>query len=347
MWILANCGNFGEFAKSAQTQLEPALAHHPHFLCLALHSNPTLVQSNYLQVSREPNPFIASRHLLPHLLMYLIARHSHKGRSCNWHDPSLVIQGVKRKSDNNDNDDTLMIFWNLLAHEFDENDKDNEDNEDKDSEDSEDDKNMDNTLGWISCWINRLLGEGGCKSKDRCPGWGKPEILKTAGIKEAQYNNYMVSILIILTVGLTDSISPRHLLTTSVTDTSTPRRLLLTTLCFAQQSLGSSLKKYIPSYLFFSIHWQWGDEGTSPMLLVSHQWLAHLPFSCEALPSEVPAVHQDGQWPGHQNVWRLHDQPEAGEAEEGTEASCSALQAVDVAWTQGQCCSPFSIHWSP
>ena len=112
---------------------------------------------------------------------------------------------------------------------------------------------MDDALGWIGRWINRPLGEGGRKSKDRRPGWGKPEILKTAGIKEAQYNNYMVSILIILAVGLTDSISPRHPLTTSVTDTSTPRRLLLTTLCFAQQSLGSSSKKYVPSYLFFSI----------------------------------------------------------------------------------------------
>ena len=162
-------------------------------------------------------------------------------------------KGVKRKRDNDDDDDTLTIFRNLLAHKFDENDKDDENDEDKDSEDSEDDENVDDALGWIGRWIDRPLGEGGCKSKDGRPGWGKPEILKTAGIKEAQYNNYMVSILIILAVGLTDSIPPRHPLTTSVTDTSTPRRLLPTTLCFAQQSLGSSSKKYVPSYLFFSI----------------------------------------------------------------------------------------------
>ena len=65
-------------------------------------------------------------------------------------------KGVKRKRDNDDDDNTLTIFRNLLAHKFDENDKDDKDNEDKDSEDSEDDENVDDALGWIGRWINRL-----------------------------------------------------------------------------------------------------------------------------------------------------------------------------------------------
>ena len=68
---------------------------------------------------------------------------------------------------------------------------------------------MDDETSWIDRWIDKPPGEGGRKNKEGRPGWGKPQILETAGITDDQYHRYMVSFLGIFTVGLTDSISPR------------------------------------------------------------------------------------------------------------------------------------------
>ena len=115
-------------------------------------------------------------------------------------------KGVKRKRDNNENDDnnTLKRFRRLLAQSYDDNDND-ENGSDSDNDDDNDDDNDngndndndddDDKTSWINRWIDKPFGEGGRKNKEGRPGWGKPEILKTAGITEAQYNRYMVSFL--------------------------------------------------------------------------------------------------------------------------------------------------------
>lgn len=113
-------------------------------------------------------------------------------------------KGVKRKRDNDDNDDNdaLKRLRRLLAQGYDDNDNDeddnNSDNDDNNgnSNDNDNDNVNDNDndeTSWIDCWIDKPFGEGGRKNKEGRPGWGKPEILKTAGITEGQYNRYMVS----------------------------------------------------------------------------------------------------------------------------------------------------------
>ena len=113
-------------------------------------------------------------------------------------------KGVKRKRDNDENDDndTLKRFRRLLAQSYDDNDNDeygsDSDNDDNNNNgnDNDNDNNDDNDeTNWINRWIDKPFGEGGRKNKEGRPGWGKPEILKTAGITEAQYNRYMVSFL--------------------------------------------------------------------------------------------------------------------------------------------------------
>ena len=171
-------------------------------------------------------------------------------------------KGVKRKRDN-DNNDALTVFRSLLTYENDQDDEDDEDNEDDQDnkdEDSEDngndnsDKDGNDKTSWINCWIDKPPGEGGCKNKDERPGWGKPEILKTAGITGDQYNCYMISFLVIFAVGLINSISPRCLLTICAIATLIPQSPSATTLYFARLNMASLLKKYVQSYLFFCIH---------------------------------------------------------------------------------------------
>jgi len=168
-------------------------------------------------------------------------------------------KGVKRKRDN-DNNDALTVFQSLLTYKNDQDDKDDKDNKDDKDEDSEDngndnsDKDGNNKTSWINCWINKPPGEGGRKNKDECPGWGKPEILKTAGITGDQYNCYMVSFLVIFAVGLINSISPRCLLTICVIATLIPQSPSATTLYFTQPNMASLSKKYVQSYPFFCIH---------------------------------------------------------------------------------------------
>ena len=158
-------------------------------------------------------------------------------------------KGVKRGC-GNDNDDALTIFQSILAHEDNEN---NKVNEVEDGEDDENNKNVDDEASWINCWIDKPLSEGGCRNKEGCPGWGKPKILKTAGIMGDQYTCYIVSPLVFFAVGLTDSISPRDLLTICVIATSTPKRHSMTTLHFTQRSMALLSKQSIQSYLFVSI----------------------------------------------------------------------------------------------
>ena len=160
-------------------------------------------------------------------------------------------KGVKRGCENDEND-ALTIFQSILAHDDNENDKVNEVKDGEDSEDNKNDENVDDEASWINCWIDKPLGEGGCRNKG-CPGWGKPEILKTAGIMGDQYTHYMVSPLVFFAVGLTDSISPRDLLTICVIATSTPKRHSMTTLCFTQWSRALLSKQSVQSYLFVSI----------------------------------------------------------------------------------------------
>ena len=115
-------------------------------------------------------------------------------------------KGVKRKRDNDENDDndTLKRFRRLLAQSYDDNDNDengsDSDNDDDNDDDNDNGNNNDNDddddeTSWINRWIDKPFGEGGRKNKEGRPGWGKPEILKTARITEAQYNRYMVSFL--------------------------------------------------------------------------------------------------------------------------------------------------------
>ena len=162
-------------------------------------------------------------------------------------------KGVKRGCENDD-DDALMIFRSILTHDDNKNDKVNKVEDGEDGEDNENDENMDNEASWINHWINKPLGEGGCRNKEGHPGWGKPEILKTAGITGDQYTCYLVSPLVFFAVGLTDSILPRDLLTICVIATSTPKRHSMTTLRFTQQSMALLLKQSVQSYLFVSIH---------------------------------------------------------------------------------------------
>ena len=154
-------------------------------------------------------------------------------------------KGVKRKHDDNDDGNALTIFWKLLTHkdENNENDENDQNEYGEDNKDSQDDENMDDKRSWINCWIDKPPSEGGRRDKEGCPGWGKPEILKTAGITEAQYNRYMVSFHVSFAVGLIDLILPRCPHTICVLSTSTPRRHSATMLCFIRLSMGSSSKK--------------------------------------------------------------------------------------------------------
>ena len=162
-------------------------------------------------------------------------------------------KGVKRGHEN-DNNNALTIFQSILTHDDNENDEVNKVEDGEDGEDDENDENMDNEASWINCWIDKPLGEGGCRNKEGRPGWGKPKILKTAGITGDQYTHYLVSPLVFFTVGLTDSILPRDLLTICVITTSTPKRHSTTTLRFTQQSMALLSKQSVQSYLFVSIH---------------------------------------------------------------------------------------------
>ena len=208
--------------------------------------------------------------------MYLIARHSCKAYSCTWHHPDSAIQRSEEKHNNDDNndEDTLTVFRSLLAYD---NDNNNNNKACEDNDNNNSNKEGDDKSSWINRWIDKPPGEGGHKAKDGRPGWGKPKIMKTTGITDGQYNCYMVSFLVIFTVGFIDSISPRCLPITCVTDISTPWRPLAPTLHSDWPNMASLSKKYVQSYLFFCIHWQWGDERSPSMLLVPHWWLAHLP----------------------------------------------------------------------
>lgn len=105
-------------------------------------------------------------------------------------------KGVKKKRDNDD-DDAFTNFRRLLTHENNENgDSDYGEEEGK----HEDGENGDDDASWIDRWIDKPSGLGGRKNKEGRPGWGKPEILKTAGITEGQYDQYMVSLLAIFAV---------------------------------------------------------------------------------------------------------------------------------------------------
>ena len=218
-------------------------------------------------------------------------------------------KGVKRKHDNN-NDDALTVFRSLLTYKNDEDDKD-----DKDDKDDQDDK-------------------------DEHPGWGKPEILKTASITGDQYNHYMVSFLVIFAVGLINSISPRCLLTICAIATLIPQSPSATTLYFTRPNMASLSKKYVQSYLFFCIHWQCGDERSPSTLPVPYRWLAHPPSACQALPVKVLVFCQGWWWPQPQILWTIYDQAEVPKVNGGTaslqEASCHTSQAHGVALTQGQ-----------
>ena len=145
-------------------------------------------------------------------------------------------KGVKCGCENDDNN-ALTIFQNILTHDDIENNEVNKVEDSEDGEDDENNENVDNEASWINRWIDKPLSEGGCRNKEGCPGWGKPKILKTAGITGDQYTRYMVSPLVFFAVGLTDSISPRDPLTICVIAASTPKRHLTTTLCFTQQSI--------------------------------------------------------------------------------------------------------------
>jgi len=160
---------------------------------------------------------------------------------------------VKRKHDDDDDDDedALTVFRSLLTYDNNNNNnnKAREDNDNDNSDEEEDDKSS-----WINRWIDKPPGEGGRKNKDGRPGWGKPEIMKTAGITDGQYNRYMVSFLVIFTVGFINSISPRCPPITCVTDISTPWRPLASTLHLDRLNMASLSKKYVQSYPFFCIH---------------------------------------------------------------------------------------------
>ena len=78
-------------------------------------------------------------------------------------------------------------------HQDNNNDHDN-DNEDNNSGDTN------NNPGWI----NPPAGECGWKNWEGCLGWGKPEILTTAGITEDQYTIYMVSFLQLISLDIID-----------------------------------------------------------------------------------------------------------------------------------------------
>jgi len=92
---------------------------------------------------------------------------------------------VKRKCDDDDDDDedALTVFRSLLVYDND-NDNDNKAREDNDNDNSNEEG--DDKSSWINRWIDKPPGEGGRKAKDGCPGWGKPEIMKTAGITDGQ-----------------------------------------------------------------------------------------------------------------------------------------------------------------
>src|SRR5882757_5577718 len=94
-------------------------------------------------------------------------------------------KGAKRKRDN---DDALANIQNLLAQFTSDNEGEDNNEDDKDDKDEDEDK----VTSWIDHWINKPSSEGGCRNTEERPGWGKPEILKTAGITDCQYNRYMV-----------------------------------------------------------------------------------------------------------------------------------------------------------
>jgi len=105
-------------------------------------------------------------------------------------------KGIKRKHEDDNN--LLAVFQSLLAHVAD-------GDEDEITTDDSSDKDHEEGTSWINHWIDKPLGERGRKNSDTRPGWGKPEIMKTAGITEEQYNRYMVSFLVVLVVEPTDS----------------------------------------------------------------------------------------------------------------------------------------------
>ena len=291
------------------------------------------------------NPPLSLHWLLPHLSTQLPGLHVKLGAALDTIQ-TQPPKGVKRGHEN-DNDNALLIFWSILAHDDNENDEDNEVEDGEDSEDNENNENVDDEASWINCWIDTPLGEGGCRNKEGCPGWGKPEILKTAGITGDQYTHYMVSPLVFFAVGLTDSISPRDPLTICVIATSTPKRHSTTTLHFTQWSMALLLKQSIQSYLFVSIHWQWGDESFPSTLLVPHLRLAHLASACQPLPGDVPVVHQGQWWPWPQ-IYEKYMNNQKQEKQKKAQQALKKCHVEPRKWLvlpgpKVSVCSPFSI----
>jgi hypothetical protein len=137
----------------------------------------------------------------------------------------------------------FALFQDFLActahdYEDDPNEGDNCDEED------EEDKLSDVGTSWIERWVDQPAGERGRKNTETRPGWGKPDILKTAGITESQYARYMVSFFIILAAELTDPISPRNPCTVCATTTSTSQSPSRATFLPTRPSFASLSQRY-------------------------------------------------------------------------------------------------------
>jgi len=147
--------------------------------------------------------------------------------------PSKVI---KWKLDNDDQ--VLVIFQNLIAGGA---DKDEDNNCNKDNKDSS------VYTHWINYWIDKPVSEQRRTHRDGRPGWGKPKIMSTASITEAQYTHYMVDLPSILAVELTDSISPSDLRIVCVITISTSQRPSTTTVRPTWMSIFSLFKRLVQS----------------------------------------------------------------------------------------------------